>query len=111
MFLGCESLTQAPKLPATTLVSGCYAWMFQDCPKLESLTCLATTTPTNNDYTEDWLVDAGKDVKDKKPIFYHATSEDWDPNDEQHAEIDGEGSPHYYGIPESWEQKKYEPKK
>ena len=105
MFEGCTSLTRAPKLSATTLVRDCYAWMFNYCTKLESLTCLATTAPTNNDYTEDWLVGAGKDVEGKKPIFYHATSEDWDPNDEQHAQKDEEGFLRYYGIPEGWEQK------
>ena len=34
MFYGCTSLQKAPKLPAKTLVNGCYTYMFQGCTSL-----------------------------------------------------------------------------
>ena len=34
MFRDCASLTQAPKLPATTLASRCYRYMFYNCTSL-----------------------------------------------------------------------------
>jgi len=42
MFFECTNLTIAPKLPATTLVYACYIQMFQGCTGLNSVTCLAT---------------------------------------------------------------------
>ena len=42
MFYNCTSLTQAPELPATTLVTRCYDSMFQNCRKLNYVKCLAT---------------------------------------------------------------------
>ena len=35
MFYNCQSLTTAPALPATTLASGCYDSMFNDCTSLQ----------------------------------------------------------------------------
>ena len=37
MFDSCESLTQAPELPATTLASTCYAHMFESCSILDTI--------------------------------------------------------------------------
>jgi hypothetical protein len=42
MFKGCTSLTTAPELPATTLVSNCYREMFRGCTSLNYVKCLAT---------------------------------------------------------------------
>ena len=44
MFSGCESLTQAPVLPATTLGVSCYAGMFQFCTSLTTAPELPATT-------------------------------------------------------------------
>ena len=43
MFDGCTGLTTAPELPATTLSSGCYAWMFEDCSLTTAPELPATT--------------------------------------------------------------------
>ena len=42
MFKGCTSLVTAPELPATVLVNNCYAWMFYGCSKLNYIKMLAT---------------------------------------------------------------------
>ena len=44
MFSGCTSLTQAPELPATTLAYGCYADMFSVCTSLTHAPELPATT-------------------------------------------------------------------
>ena len=44
MFYGCESLTTAPKLPATTLKDRCYYGMFQGCESLTIAPELSATT-------------------------------------------------------------------
>ena len=44
MFYGCTSLTQAPALPATTLVDHCYNSMFRGCTGLTQAPALPTTT-------------------------------------------------------------------
>ena len=54
MFQGCTSLTRAPELPATTLASNCYRWMFLDCSSLNKIKAMFTTTPGAS-YTRDWL--------------------------------------------------------
>lgn len=54
MFYGCTSLTTAPELPATTLVSSCYASMFRGCTSLNYIKAMFTTTPTTS-YTRDWV--------------------------------------------------------
>ena len=43
MFEGCNSLTTAPSLPATTLANNCYAYMFEGCTSL-------TTAPAISAY-------------------------------------------------------------
>ena len=42
MFYQCSSLTEAPELPATTLASYCYNYMFNGCANLNKITMLAT---------------------------------------------------------------------
>ena len=44
MFYGCTSLTQAPALPATTLTTYCYSHMFRDCTSLTKVPALPWTT-------------------------------------------------------------------
>ena len=44
MFAGCESLTSAPALPATTLAESCYEYMFAWCSTLISAPALPATT-------------------------------------------------------------------
>ena len=44
MFKNCSSLTQAPKLPATTLTSNCYQFMFNECTSLTTAPELPATT-------------------------------------------------------------------
>ena len=50
MFSGCTSLTQAPVLPATTLVEFCYLYMFNGCTSLTQPPALPATTLANNCY-------------------------------------------------------------
>ena len=54
MFRGCTSLTTAPELPATTLAAlayGCYRNMFQGCTSLTTAPELPATTLTNDCYS------------------------------------------------------------
>ena len=50
MFANCTSLVIAPELPATTLVDGCYFGMFLNCTSLVNAPELPATTMTNNCY-------------------------------------------------------------
>ena len=50
MFQGCTSLTTAPELPATTLANNCYNYMFQGCSSLRTAPELPATTLANNCY-------------------------------------------------------------
>jgi hypothetical protein len=54
MFYGCTSLTQAPELPATTLASNCYQYMFNGCTNLNYIKCLATNISATN-CTYNWV--------------------------------------------------------
>ena len=47
MFRGCTSLTQAPELPATTLTSACYWYMFSGCSLTQAPELPATTLTSN----------------------------------------------------------------
>lgn len=53
MFSGCGSLTQAPTLPATILAEGCYKSMFWGCSKLKEVRIYALYTAT--DALSSWL--------------------------------------------------------
>ena len=50
MFHGCTSLTTAPELPATKLANYCYASMFQGCTSLSTAPELPATTLTSYCY-------------------------------------------------------------
>ena len=50
MFHGCTSLTTAPELPATTLTEGCYSFMFDGCKNLTRAPELPATTLTEGCY-------------------------------------------------------------
>ena len=50
MFASCTSLTQAPALPATTLVNGCYQDMFRGCTGITKAPALPATTLTASCY-------------------------------------------------------------
>ena len=52
LFFGCTSLEEAPELPATTLSSGCYAWMFSGCSSLKKAPELPATTLATNCYKQ-----------------------------------------------------------
>ena len=54
MFYGCTSLTTAPTLPATTLVDSCYGSMFQGCTSLNYIKCLAKNI-TASFCTDTWV--------------------------------------------------------
>ena len=50
MFRGCTSLTQAPALPATTLIANCYDGMFYGCTSLTQAPALPATKLIANCY-------------------------------------------------------------
>ena len=50
MFHNCTSLTSAPALPATTLAYGCYQYMFNSCTSLVNAPALPATTLANYCY-------------------------------------------------------------
>ena len=50
MFRGCRSLTTAPALPATTLASNCYSYMFRDC------TSLRVYSSSGTGHTKAWRI-------------------------------------------------------
>ena len=54
MFQNCSSLTTAPDLLATTLLTGCYNTMFYNCSSLNYIKALFTTTPGYS-YTSTWV--------------------------------------------------------
>jgi len=51
MFHDCTSLTTGPGLPATTLVSSCYASMFNGCTSLKMAPILLANTLVDDCYT------------------------------------------------------------
>lgn len=56
MFRDCSSLTSVPVLPAASLsASGCYQHMFDGCSLVNHIVCLATTVPTDNNCTLEWV--------------------------------------------------------
>ena len=52
MFANCTSLTTAPELPATTLAEGCYSAMFYGCTSLTTAPVLPATTLAENCYID-----------------------------------------------------------
>ena len=62
MFIGCTSLTKAPALPATSLVTNCYNSMFKGCKSLNEVICFAMTN-SYSDSTTDWLTNTSSSGK------------------------------------------------
>ena len=52
MLALCTSLTTAPALPATTLASECYEYMFMNCTSLTTAPSLPATTLANRCYRQ-----------------------------------------------------------
>ena len=50
MFQNCTALTDAPELPATTLSGNCYQYMFQGCSSLTTVPALTATTLASRSY-------------------------------------------------------------
>jgi hypothetical protein len=50
LFIGCEALTKAPELPATSLKDGCYSYMFYLCSNLKEPPALPATELAPNCY-------------------------------------------------------------
>ena len=67
MFLGCTSLTVAPKLPAITLVSGCYRDMFYGCTSLTVAPELPATTLAGYCYSSMFMFCKNLTVAPKLP--------------------------------------------
>ena len=55
LFSGCQSLTQAPALPATTLAQYCYNYMFQYCSSLTQAPALPATTLAQYCYNQMFI--------------------------------------------------------
>lgn len=68
MFNECSGLTEAPELPAKTLVEGCYGFMFTGCSNLKSITCLATDISAFLSIT-DWVLGVPSDGTFTKDPF------------------------------------------
>lgn len=51
MFENCSSLTNTPKLPATTLAPNCYDYMFIGCSKLKEVYCNARYNANGTEIT------------------------------------------------------------
>ena len=73
MFSGCSELTESPILPAPVIATTAYQGMFQNCSKLKTITCLATSGMGTN--TKDWV----KSVS-ATGTFYKAASANWGSN-------------------------------
>ena len=61
MFCGCTALTEAPVLPAEVLSHACYNGMFARCTNLSEVTMLATDVSAGR-CLDNWLMDAGTDA-------------------------------------------------
>ena len=75
MFIGCTSLTQAPVLPATTLATNCYKYMFNDCTSLTSAPVLPATSVTRACYSNMF-----NNCTSLKRIKMNASSGSWGSN-------------------------------
>lgn len=93
MFTNCSNLETAPVLRAETLAHSCYCNMFENCAKINSITCFATSTGGENDFTRltQWWLSG---VASTGTFITPATSVNW-PTD----------SPH--GIPAGWTREDY----
>lgn len=72
MFNGCTRITEAPELPAVTLVGHCYETMFYGCSSLNYIKCLAINGIDAYDSTTDWVngvASRGTFVKDENATW------------------------------------------
>jgi len=72
MFEQC-SIMKAPELPATTMVAGCYGHMFEGCALLNTIVCLATGGAGTNKCREGWVTNVaatGLFVKSSSATFW-----------------------------------------
>lgn len=89
MFQYCTSLERAPELPATTLISSCYRYMFEGCTKLHYIKCMATSGINQNVSTNDWLKGVRPDgvfIKNGNtswPSGISGIPQDWHINEDQ----------------------------
>ena len=74
MFYGCTALTQAPSLPATTLVESCYSNMFQGCTSLTKAPALPATTLAEHCYSNMFY---GCTALTQAPALPATTLADW----------------------------------
>ena len=65
VFLLRRNLSVGPKLPAETLVTGCYNYLFYQSTNLNKIECLATTNISNDTYTKEWV----KNVQTTSGLF------------------------------------------
>ena len=72
MFFSCSSLTTAPKLPATTLASYCYTYMFGNCTSLTSAPELPATNLNTSCYDSMF-----RECTALKRIKMNASSRSW----------------------------------
>ena len=64
MFYSCTSLAQAPELPVTTLKSACYKAMFRGC------TSLKLSTTKTGEYTQEYRIPISGDGTTAENAFY-----------------------------------------
>ena len=76
MFNGCTSLTTAPELPATTLVTNCYAAMFNDCSSLSSVEVAFTAWSPTSAATNYWLNNVAASGTFTCPVALDTTTRD-----------------------------------
>ncbi len=71
MYRSCISLTQAPALPAQTLVQNCYSQLFYACSSLNYIKCLATDISAADCLTNwvDGVASVGRFVKTANAAF------------------------------------------
>ena len=75
-FKGCTSLEVAPYLPSDDGYNGCYSEMFYGCRLLKEVKARIRVNNAHDDYTRNWLKDAGIDATDKKLIYLSKESAD-----------------------------------
>jgi hypothetical protein len=69
MFADCTSLTTAPELPATTLVTNCYYRMFEDCSSLNAI--VVGLTDWQSGTTDRWVYGVAAKGTFTKPSALH----------------------------------------
>ena len=68
MFNGCTSLELAPDLPAELLVTGCYYYMFYNCPSLQNVKVGFNHWNDSINATDCWLTNSSSEGTFIKPL-------------------------------------------